>query len=403
MNLSARLQHAGRWMHQNQAIAFDRLQRWCNQNSWSHHTANLQAMAEMLVEDFAAIRLPLSCVKLPPLRLLSADHWRSHETGPALLFHHQPQAARRILLMIHYDTVYPTTNRPDQCERKGERLIGPGTADAKGGIAVLAMAVEAVLRFDLAPEIGISILLNPDEEIGSTASLELMSQLAPQFDAALVFEPTLPDGAMVAARKGSGNFCLTAHGRSAHAGRNPEEGRNAIVHLAKLIPEIESLGQTVDDTLLNIGWIEGGGPLNQVPDRASLQLNARVQTDVAMQRIETALGEIAARASFDDYRTSLVGEFHSPPKLVTPDIEQLQRRVEAAGNVAGRTIRWRDTGGACDGSKLAGLGVPNIDTMGVAGGGLHSSTEFCDLDSIVPAAWTVAAFLAEFGSPAGQP
>ena len=395
-----RLRQVTAWMNHNQAAAFDRLEQWCNLNSWSHDPVNLLLMANTLCDDFAEIGIHLYQANLPSVRLLAADQWAEQLTGPALLWHHRPEAERRLLLMIHYDTVYPTSADPTSGQRSvtrmGNRMIGPGTADAKGGIAVIAMAIEAAMRFDLANEIGISILLNPDEEIGSTASAEIMSRIASQFDAALIFEPTLPDGSLVANRKGSGNFCLTVHGKSAHAGRNPQDGRNAIVHLAKIIPEIVSLGSSEEETLLNIGAVQGGGPLNQVPDQASVQLNARVRDDDAMKNVESKLQDIVNRYTHDEYRVSLVGAFHSPPKRVTPKIESLQRRVESAGKAAGRNIVWKDTGGACDGCKLAALGLPNIDTMGISGGGLHSSDEYCDLESLVPAAHTVAAFITEF-------
>ena len=391
-----RLRDAANWIQKQQPAAIVRLQRWCNQNSWSHDPANLQAMADMLCEDFAAVDMKLYQANLPPVRVLDADRWQEHETGPALLWHHRPDADRRLLLMIHYDTVYPPSSRPNRCRRELRHLVGPGTADAKGGIAVIAMAVEAVLRFDLAENVGVSVLLNPDEEIGSTGSAELMSRIAAQFTAALLFEPTLPDGSLVAARKGSGNFCFTAHGKSAHAGRNPSDGRNAIVHLSKIVPEIMAISDSDENVLINIGSIAGGGPLNQVPDRASLKLNTRVRDTESMRMVESKLAELASGFTDDDYRVTLVGAFHSPPKQLTPEIGTLQTRVETAGEMAGRTIRWKDTGGACDGCKLAASGLANIDTMGVGGGGLHSGEEYCELDSLVPAAQTVAAFIARF-------
>ncbi len=313
-----------------------RLVRWCDQNSWSHDLDRLVAMSSMLQADFAAFGVDLAAVELPQLRLLG-DHedWNRQPTGPALLWHHNEHAAKRVLLMIHYDTVYPYDSAASRCRRDGNRLIGPGVADAKGGIAVIAMAVEAILKFDLAPDIGISILLNPDEEIGSTASKSLMLELSPQFDAALLFEPTLPDGSLVAARKGSGNFSLVVRGKSAHAGRNPEAGRNAIVHLAKLIPRLTMLHAPENGTLVNIGRISGGGPLNQVPDHGVLHLNVRVANQTVMDRIEKELQEIAAQFGDADYRVTLQGEFHSPPKLVDQAIERLQELVVDAGATAG--------------------------------------------------------------------
>ncbi|QDT13866.1 hydrolase [Planctomycetes bacterium K23_9] len=388
------LQTASDWMHDQSANAAQRLEHWCNQNSWSEDASALRKMADVLCDDFATFGVSFHRINLPPLRLLGdTEDWLEQETGPALIWHHNPSAKHRVLLMIHYDTVYPRGSMPDKCKANGNLLVGPGTVDAKGGIAVIAMAVEAMLKFDLATDAGVSILLNPDEEVGSTASRELMSRIAPKFNAALLFEPSLPNGSLVAARKGSGNFSFVARGKSAHAGRNPGDGRNAIVHLCKIIPALTVLHEPDRGVLLNVGRIAGGGPLNQVPDHAVLQLNTRVVDAQAMERIETSLQRIANEFTVGDYRVSLTGTFSSPPKPVTPAMQQVQRRVEAAGELAGRNITWRDTGGACDGCKLAAFGLPNVDTMGVAGGNLHSPDEFCDLDSIVPSALTVAAFI----------
>ncbi|MFG0261109.1 MAG: M20/M25/M40 family metallo-hydrolase, partial [Novipirellula sp. JB048] len=275
--ISDTIQAAIEWMHTQQASATERLERWCNQNSWSMDVANLQAMADMLCDDFRRFGVRLDPIPLGPMKLLDeSGRWYAPATGPALLWHHRPEATNRVLLMIHYDTVYPSGGEATRCVRQADRLIGPGTADAKGGIAVIALAVEAGLRFGLFADRGVSILLNPDEEIGSTASEPLMRELAPQFEAALVFEPTLPDGALVAARKGSGGFAFVVQGRAAHAGRNPEQGRNAIVQLAAIVGKLAELNNPAEGVLINVGKIGGGGPLNRVPDAASVHFNVRV-------------------------------------------------------------------------------------------------------------------------------
>ena len=128
-----------------------------------------------------------------------------------------------------------------------------------------------------------------------------------------------------------------------------------------------------------------------------MQLNTRVVNHVSMQRVESSLKEITNRFERDEYRVAVNGMFTSPPKAVTEAIAALQRHVESAGKLAGRSITWADTGGACDGSKLAAFGLPNIDTMGISGGNLHSPGEFCGMESLVPAAHTVAAFINAFG------
>ena len=394
---SKEFQQAAAWIETQHERCVTRLERWCNHNSWSSDLAQLQSMAELLCEDFSAIGVDFFCASLPPMKLLGDEEsWVEQETGPALLWHHQPKAERRILLMIHYDTVYPNGSAPSKCARDGDRLVGPGTADAKGGIAVIALAIEAILKFNLAPDIGVSILLNPDEEVGSTASSEMMSRISSQFNAALLFEPTLPSGALVAERKGSGNFAFVARGKSAHAGRNPDDGRNAIVHLSRLVPRLTELHNPDQGVLLNVGRIAGGDALNQVPDHAVLQLNTRVSDNDVMREVTVSLEKLADEFTGGGYRVALNGSFTSPPKLLSDDLRELQSRVESAGRLAGRSIAWENTGGACDGSKLAGFGLANIDTMGVSGGNLHNQNEFCELESLMPAAKTVAAFVSQF-------
>ncbi len=393
--MSDKIQAAIEWMHTQEASATERLERWCNQNSWSMDVAKLQAMADTLCDDFRSFGVVFDPVPLGPMKLLDdSGQWYAPATGPALLWHHRPDAKTRVLLMIHYDTVYPSDREATRCVHQAERLVGPGTADAKGGIAVIALAIEAGLRFGLLPDLGVSILLNPDEEIGSTASEPLMRQLAPQFDAALVFEPTLPDGSLVAARKGSGGFAMVVRGRSAHAGRNPEQGRNAIVHLAKLVAKLSELNNPNEGVLLNVGKIAGGGPLNRVPHAASVHFNVRVTDPIAMQNVETKLQSLRQQFDGDGYQVELNGMLHSPPKCSNQALVAIQAQVVAAAQSVGRSIRWQDTGGACDGCKLAAMNLSNIDTMGVTGDNLHSSEEYCLPATLVPAAATVLAFLA---------
>ncbi len=355
----------------------------------------LRQMATRLCEDFQSFGVSFESIELGPLRLLDENgQWYEKRTGPALIWHHRPDSAQRILLMIHYDTVYSASSSLP-CVLRDTRLQGPGTADAKGGIAVIAMAIEAAIRFDLIDDLGVSILLNPDEEIGSTASAPLMQILAPQFQSALLFEPTLPNGNLVAARKGSGAFAMVVKGRSAHAGRNPEQGRNAIVHLSRIIARIDTLNRDDGTVLVNVGKILGGGPLNRVPDHAVAHINVRVSNDDARQQMEDNLKELVEQYSLNGFQVYMNGEFHSPPKCVDDQFLAVQKGVEEAGQQVGRPIFWQDSGGACDGCKFAAMGLPNVDTMGLTGDFLHSSDEYCDITTMVPAAATVLAYITQ--------
>jgi glutamate carboxypeptidase len=404
-----KLQQAWDWLDSQRDGICHTLFRWCEQNSWSYNPVGLSAMAKMLHDDFEPLKLDFEQVELPQLvrgRTPTAAQ-TSQLTGPGLLWHHLPHATTRVLLLIHYDTVYqPLAQRsveiqgPADCGDiigvgRGQRLIGPGVADAKGGIAVIRYAIEALLRFGLSGELGWTVALNPDEEIGSPSSAPWLAQLAPNFKFGLVFEPTLSDGAMVANRKGSGNWRYLVNGRSAHAGRNPEQGRNAIVHAARLVLELDRISDPAAGLTLNVGRIDGGGALNQVPDGATVELNVRVVDDAQAAAVESRLNDLAVQfAQVDGYRCSLEGGFTSPPKRHDDRYRPLRAMFQRAAGLIGRNVEWRDTGGACDGSKLAAAGLVNIDTMGPTGGELHSFDEYCDLDSVLTAAKTLVNLMA---------
>ncbi len=397
-DLNQALADAHAWLAQQQDQVRERLRRWCGQNSGSYHPAGLKAMAEMLVDDLSDWNLPVERVTLPNWEDLNEQgQLVTFTTGPGLLWHHRPQAAHRVLLLIHYDTVYPPA-APVSIRCVGNRLLAPGAADAKGGIAVLHLALSALLRFDLAPSIGWSVVLNPDEEIGSPASRQWLQSLADDYDFGMVFEPSLPDGAWAGDRKGSGNWSFLVEGRSAHAGRNPEQGRNAIVQAAGLVQALDALNDRASGRTVNVGRIQGGGPLNRVPDVAVVRVNVRITEPGDEVNVERQFRKLATRFTGDGFRCSLFGSLHAPVKRADKHALLLRQRMQAAAEKVARPVRWQDTGGACDGSKLAAYGLPNVDTLGPNGDHLHSPAEFCDLDSIVPAAQTIVQAMHDFAA-----
>ncbi|WP_153556550.1 hydrolase [Roseimaritima sediminicola] len=393
---SAPLAATRRWLKQQAEPAVERLQRWCEQNSGSYHREGLEAMAARLIDDLADLEIPAERVSLPGWEEIDELGRRTtHHTGPGLLWQHRDEAKHRVLLLIHYDTVYPAA-APVHIRREQDRLWAPGAADAKGGILVMHLALAALRRFQVAPDIGWTLALNPDEEIGSPASRSWLRQLAAEHDFGMVFEPSLPDGAWVADRKGSGNWTFLVEGRAAHAGRNPEQGRNAIVRAAQVVEALDTLNEPLKGRTVNVGRIQGGGPLNRVPEVAVVRVNVRITQAADEEQVIHLFEQIAARYSGDGFTCSLSGGLHAPVKVADAAAMLLRERMQKSAKKAGRIVRWRDTGGACDGSKLAAFGLPNIDTLGPTGDHLHSPEEYCDLDTIVPAAQTIVQAFHDF-------
>jgi glutamate carboxypeptidase len=325
----------------------------------------------------------------------------SVETGPALRWDFQPLATARVLLMIHYDTVFGPEHEFQTCEQISSTLLrGPGVADAKGGIVVLRYALQALLKFDLAPDLGWTVLLNPDEEVGSLSSAGLLRELAPKYDFGLLFEPALPSGAMISQRKGSGNFIVVVRGKAAHAGRYFKNGRNAVAEIGRLVAAIDSINGQRADTTINVGFVSGGGPVNIVPDFAIVRLNARVPDTESANWFEEQLRQLVqVTNSREGFACELHGSFTSPPKCIDAAQQALMRAIEASSAKLNLLpVQWQDTGGVCDGNKLAAAGLPNIDTLGPRGDGLHSNQESVHLDSLVEKSKLLVEILCGFAS-----
>jgi glutamate carboxypeptidase len=261
-------------------------------------------------------------------------------------------------------------------------LNGPGAADMKGGIAVMLAALKAIEKSRACDRIGYEVIINSDEEVGSLSSAPLLAQAARGKRAALTYEPAaLPDGTLAGARPGSGNFAFVVRGKSAHAGRNPEDGRNAVLAAADLALRLAALKQ--DGLSVNPARIEGGSPGNVVPDLAVLRVNLRPRTPeieaTAALAIDAAVAEVR---SAHDLEIAISGGFGRPPKPLTPEAEALFRLVQRAGADLGQTFGWQASGGVCDGNNIAACGVPVVDTMGVRGGKIHSGDEYLIADSL---------------------
>lgn len=359
------------------------VEAWCAVNSGTRNLPGLATMAGLLGDAFSA--LPGTLALVEPAAVDAVDfhgELAPREHGRHLHLRVRPHAARQILLTGHMDTVY-AADSPFQhvVAIDANTLNGPGVADMKSGLAVMLAALRFVETSPLAERIGYEVVINSDEETGSLSSAPLIARAAVGKIAALTYEPALPDGTLAGARGGSGNFAIRVRGRSAHAGRNPDEGRNALLAAADLALRLAEARAA--DLTVNPARIDGGGPNNVVPDRATLHVNFRPATADAVVRAQAHLDRtIAAIAARHDVRIDAHGGFARPPKPIDAGAGRLFELVRRCGAELGLELGWRSTGGVCDGNNIAACGVPVVDTMGARGGAIHSSDEYLLLDSL---------------------
>ena len=357
---------------------------WSAVNSGSRNLAGLERMANLLADAFAALPGMLRLEDAAPVEAIDAAGGTIQLThGRHLHLTARPTAPVQLLFTGHMDTVF-AADHPFQETRwlDDATLNGPGVADMKGGIAVMLAALKAVERSPLADRIGYEVVINSDEEVGSLGSAPLLEQAARGKRAALTYEPAaLPDGTLAGARPGSANYAIVVRGRSAHAGRNPEDGRNAVLAAADLalrLAEARYPGLSI-----NPSRIEGGSPSNVVPDLAILRVNLRPAGPADEERARKLVDELVRSiAGKHEVQVQAHGGLGRPPKPLTEEAEALFNLVKRAGADLGQTIAWQPSGGVCDGNNIAACGVPVVDTMGVRGGKIHSEEEYLIVDSL---------------------
>jgi glutamate carboxypeptidase len=304
-------------------------------------------------------------------------------------------AGPSLLLIGHLDTVFDegtAAERPFRIE--GGKAFGPGVTDMKSGLLAGLYAIQAV-RDALGglPFERLVFVANPDEEIGSPSSSPHIRALAANADGCLVLECARANGDIVSARKGILDLRLTVHGRAAHAGVEPEKGRNAIVEAARLVRELQALNGRWEGVTVNPGVISGGTRPNVVPERCTLEVDIRAVARDDLEAAEAAIRELAAATIVPDTRVDVEEMGRHWPMEKLERSGRLVEHVQAVAKRLGFEVRDTLTGGASDANTTAGLGVPTIDGLGPIGGNDHSPAEYLEVDSIVPRTTLLAGLL----------
>jgi glutamate carboxypeptidase len=311
------------------------------------------------------------------------ERHESAEFGPTLVGRLAGRGTHRVLVLAHYDTVFEAgevKRRPYRSD--AARAYGPGVADMKGGVIVIWEALRALRAAGWDNFKTLTLIHNPDEEIGSPSSRELIEKEGRASDFCLVHEPGRPKGEVVIARKGFARFTLTVHGKASHAGSAPQDGASAVVALSRKIVALHALNDYKGGLTVNSIVTTGGVKANIVPDRAVAEIDVRIPTMAAgMDGIER-IGAIAKTDDLAGTRGELSGGIDRPPLEQT---EASLRLLALAREIAGTLdIPLPDTtsGGVSDGNFVAALGVPVLDGLGACGAGYHSPDEYLILETI---------------------
>ncbi|MFL5771264.1 MAG: M20 family metallopeptidase [Chloroflexota bacterium] len=302
--------------------------------------------------------------------------------------------ARRVLLIGHMDTVFdPGTAAARPFRIEDGRAYGPGVTDMKSGLLAGLYALKALVARGPLPFERLTFVANPDEEIGSPSSTPHIREIAAEADACFVLECARANGDIVSSRKGILDARITVNGRAAHAGVEPEKGRNAILAAADFVQRLHALNGRWDGVTVNVGVIAGGTRPNVVPERCQLEVDVRAVRREDLEAAEAGIRSLLATPSVPDVTAELAEMARWWPM---EKLERSARLVDHAVAVASRLgFEGKDTstGGASDANSTAGMGIPSLDGLGPIGGNDHSPAEYLDVASVVPRTTLLAGLL----------
>ena len=296
----------------------------------------------------------------------------------------------KVALLCHHDTVFPSgtaARRP--FARRGKRVLGPGVADMKGGIAVAAHAAR-LMALGPRPFGRLELVSAPDEETREAGPPATLDRLR-DFDAVLCMECGREDHSVVSARKAGYWFRVRALGRQEHAGVNPDGGRNAVVALCREALRLSGLHRAREDLTLVVTEFRGGEGLNTVPGRAVLTGDLRAAT---ADDVTWALEQIRDFGERDGVELRAEEMIYTPPMERTSAAEALARAAIALGTSLGHDFGEATTGGASDGSYAADADIPTLDGLGPTGGLDHTEHEYAEVPTFAPRIGVVAGLVA---------
>ena len=361
-------------------------------------SANLPGLAK--VADYAQARL--TALGAQTERIKTSDSERVMVKG---VF--KGKGRLKAMLIAHMDTVYPDgilASQPYKLD--GNRLYGPGIADDKGGIAVILHALGVLKSLGWNDYATVTVLFNPDEEIGSGGSGALIQALAAEHDVVLSYEPTAAksmakvEGVLLAAA-GTATAKMEVKGRASHAGAAPDEGRNALIELSHQMLATQDIAKNIPGAQLNWTYAQGGSVRNQIPAQAMATADVRLLKPDAAEKLQAALvAKTQESHRVPDTHVHVSLDVGRPPYVAGERGMALAQRARAIyAELDGRPLFFHPvTGGGTDAGFASGSGKAAVlESLGLAGWGFHAKDEYIEIDSIVPRLYLTSRLLQELG------
>jgi glutamate carboxypeptidase len=300
-----------------------------------------------------------------------------------------------ILIIAHADTVHPVGTLASKLaiRREGDKCFGPAIYDMKGGTVIALAGLKAVIDAKQL-KLPVTIIINPDEEIGSPTSRELIEAEARKHKYVLIPEPAKGEGGEVTTgRHAFQRFFLTAHGRPAHSGWTNKDGRSAVRIMAQVVEELESRSDFDNGPTYAVSVIHGGQWVNCVPMECTAQALCVSRDEATFAEIGRVMDGLVGVRS--DVRLEVERGPVRPLWTAGAGTMGLYERAKRIAGEIGFDLPHGQHGGGSDGNFTGAMGIATLDGLGVMGGGAHTHEEHLLVSSLVPRATLIARLIAE--------
>lgn len=324
------------------------------------------------------------------------QHIPGHTSGGQLYAkpHNLDPRQPKQLMLGHSDTVWPLGSLQEMpLEINDNVMRGPGVYDMKAGLTQMIFALRALRHVGLIPAVAPLLFITTDEETGSEDSRTRICQLAMQVERVFVLEPSLGSkGKLKTARKGVGNFHITAYGWAAHAGLDPDRGASAIVAMSNVIQQLAALNDLERGVSVNVGTVEGGERPNVIAPECKIEVDVRIPRVADAQPLESAIRNISPNVPI--VVLDIQGGINRLPLERTPRNQALWQTAARLGKQMGIELEEGSAGGGSDGNFTSQY-TATLDGLGAVGDGAHARHEFIYIDKLIERTLLLALLLLE--------
>jgi glutamate carboxypeptidase len=374
----------------NTIIDLELLEKLVNLNSQSRNTIGVQRIQKVI--DGILQSFGMRTEFISNMEIDSADLLVGRLKSKSL-------NAPQLTLIGHADTVIGPTET-NYFRREGNRLLGPGIADNKGGLFVMLKAIEIYQSLVSENHLDITFISSPNEELGATGFHQTFKNIGLNQDYLFGFEPSMEDGSIITSRNGNRWYELKVSGHTGHAGRSPKGHMNAAHDLCRKVSYFCDSAEEIDGVTVHVGSINGGHSVNVICEEASAKIDVRFGCFAGLNAmssvVEGCLEHTKKKCSkYDAYSRTEIDIFDDCPPMASNGNgdELIASYLESIERIEGRKIQKVHSGGAADINYFSHPDAICIDGLGPVAANMHRVDEYVEEESLMTRSFAFAKML----------